>query len=59
MSEIETMKVANSCLGYEIYKGDFTVTPCENKDSCKSCQHLKNDKCERYLFDKITCKQNI
>jgi len=38
MLEIETMKVANSCLGYESYKKDFTIALCDNNSNSNSCK---------------------
>ncbi|MBU3146822.1 hypothetical protein [Clostridium sp. CF012] len=55
MPNIEQMShVANSCDGYDSVGTEFQSsigTPFSK--SCNNCHHLKNDKCEVNLYDKV------
>ncbi len=50
----QMMHVANSCNGYDSVGTGFQSsigTPFSK--SCGNCHHLKNDKCEVNLYDKV------
>ena len=55
MANIQQMShVANSCNGYDSIGTEFQSsigTPFSK--SCENCHHLKNDKCEIDLYDKV------
>ena len=55
MPNIQQMThVANSCKGYEpIGTGFQSSIGNTYSKSCDNCQHLKNDKCEVNLYDKV------
>ncbi|MGH4122258.1 MAG: hypothetical protein ACREV6_04945 [Clostridium sp.] len=55
MPNIEQMShVANSCNGYDsVGMGFQSSIGTEFSKSCSNCHHLKNDKCEVNLYDKV------
>jgi len=55
MANIQQMThVANSCNGYDSVGAGFqsSIGTAFSK-SCGNCHHLKNDKCELDLYDKV------
>ena len=53
----QMMHVANSCNGYNSIGTEFQSsigTPFSK--SCDNCKHLKDDKCEEKLYDKVLAR---
>ena len=55
MPNIQEMShVANSCNGYDSVGTEFQSSiGTQYSKSCDNCKHLKNDKCEINLYDKV------
>jgi hypothetical protein len=55
MPNLEQMThIANSCIGYDpVGTGFQSSIGTEFSKSCGNCKHLKNDKCEINLYDKV------
>ncbi|MFX0550204.1 hypothetical protein ACOAKC_12905 [Hathewaya histolytica] len=52
----DMMHVANSCYGYENKnkRKDFISNiGSEESISCINCEHLKHNKCQKNLYDKV------
>ena len=53
-NEEQKMHVANSCPGYRgIREGFESSIGSENSMSCDNCRYLRNDKCQKNLFDDV------
>lgn len=50
----DMMHVANSCPGYKA-KGEGFISSIgeKNSKSCMNCEFLKNNKCEKNLYDSV------
>lgn len=55
MANIEQMMhVANSCTGYSgIKEGFVNSIGSDDSKSCTNCKYLRNDKCQKNLFDEV------
>ncbi|WP_291634454.1 hypothetical protein [Clostridium sp.] len=50
----QMMHVANSCNGYNSVGTQFQSSiGTDFSKSCDNCKHLKNDKCDVNLYDKV------
>jgi hypothetical protein len=50
----QMMNVANSCAGYRgIREGFENNIGSETSKSCTNCRYLRNDKCQKNLFDLV------
>lgn len=50
----DMMHVANSCQGYDATSSGFVSSMGTNvSKSCGNCKHLKNNKCDINLYDKV------